>query len=182
MPDFLSSIKRDNEGAKLTMRYRNKKWLICIFVFLLLLMGCRTKPTSPVPTSAPTMLVTTTPSQRTNTMYYTIQESDSMLSIAQKFQLEPQTLVAANTEAGILVPGAIIRIPPKDGVYYRWRSSETLEQVAQRFEVDHQVILDWHENAEKVDSNGNYLEGARLFIPGGKIEAVDFTLPVQPTQ
>lgn len=157
------------------------KWLIFIIVLIPLLAGCRTKPTPPSPTQSPTTPEITTSGQRLTTEYYTVQEGDSFYTLAKKYQLEPQVLAAANTETGKLIPGVIIRIPPQEGAYYRWQSGDTLVDVARRFEVDPQVILDWHENAEKVDAGGEYLNGALLFIPGGKIEAIDTTLPAIET-
>ncbi len=163
------------------MKKLMNKWLIFIIVLFPLLAGCGTKPIPPGPTQSPTMLEITAPGQRLSTDYYTIQEGDSFYTLAKKYQLEPHVLAAANSETGMLVPGVIIRIPPQEGAYYRWQSGDILADVAQRFEVDPQVILDWHENAEKVDASGEYLDGALLFIPGGKIEAVDTTLPAIET-
>ena len=74
------------------------------------------------------------------------------------------------------LPGTILRIPPQEGAYYRWQAGDTLAEVAARFQVEPQVILEWHENADKVDASGNYLKGAQLFIPDGKIEVVEINL------
>lgn len=163
------------------MRSLNQKWLVFAMVVIPLLAACGTKPTPAGLTQSPNIPEITTSGQRLTTEYYTVQEGDSYYTLAKKYQLEPQVLAAANTETGKLIPGVIIRIPPQEGAYYRWQSGDSLTDVAQSFEVDPQVILDWHENAEKVDAGGEYLNGALLFIPGGKIEAVDFTLPAIET-
>ena len=169
------------------MKYgRNKMYLrlTIVALFLLLTVGCKPTPIELTPAPEPTIedteeMETAEPDGRSETTLYTVQPGDTLSSIAKSFHLATKMIAASNSDLNLisLDPGMELRIPPQEGVYYTWQSSDTLVEVAQRFEVDPQVILDWHENTGKVDANGNYLNGAILFIPGGKIEFIDFTPP-----
>ena len=94
-----------------------------------------------------------------------------------------KTIVAANSESNLvdLRSGMVLRIPPQDGLYHQWLSGDTLEGLAGKYAVQAQDILDWPENAAQLDANNRFQVGAVLFIPGGKIEFIEFTPPAIST-
>ncbi len=77
---------------------------------------------------------------------YTVQKGDSLFGIADKFGLEPQTIVWSNFEflqgdPHMLKPGMQLTILPVDGIYYEWQATDTIEDVAARFRVDPDIIV-----------------------------------------
>lgn len=86
-----------------------------------------------------------------STVEYTVVRGDSLFGIAKDFNIKPETLYWANADVfggspDSLKPGDILRIPPVDGVYYKWQKDDTLESVAKHFKLDPEVILNWPGN------------------------------------
>ncbi|MFA7688798.1 MAG: LysM peptidoglycan-binding domain-containing protein [Bacilli bacterium] len=90
--------------------------------------------------------------------YYTIQPGDSLYSIGQKYNTNPETLAAINgldIEAYIY-PGEKI-IAPKGGVRtYVVKEGETIKDVAERLGVDQTQLL--------MDNEGIYLVPGQLIL------------------
>lgn len=115
-----------------------------------------------------------TPTHSRGSIQYTVVEGDNLISIADKFNLQPQTVLWSNYDLlldnpGLIQPGMTLRIPPVDGLYYRWEFGDTVSIVADRFGADPLAILDWPENP-RVEGSPNepvFAPGTEIFIPGG---------------
>ena len=94
---------------------------------------------------------------------YTVQQGDTLFSIAQRFGVSLQALIVANpqiTDPNVIVPGQIIcipsAVPPCTGQYYKVQQGDTLFSIAQRFGVSLQALI--AANPQITDPN--------LLIPG----------------
>jgi LysM repeat protein len=137
-------------------------------------------PTDPLPDS--TTPSPTVPQERTELVNYVVQDGDTLSSIAEHFSLSLESILFSNS--GIsphdLDPGTTLVIPPMDGFYYTWESGETLPKVAHQFDVSILSIVDWHGNG--LDRRIDEIEpGTTLFIPGGKISYLKWSLASQST-
>jgi len=140
-------------------------------------------PSLVVPSSTPMLNATDikpVSEQRTEVITYTVKQYDTILGIAEKFQLQPETILWGNYETladdpQVLRPGMELNILPVDGVYYEWQEGDDLNAVASRFGVQPEDIIDWpgnHLNPETLGdlSRPNLEPGTMLIIPGGRFE------------
>lgn len=119
---------------------------------------------------------------------YTVQSGDSVIGIAEKFGLEPQTILWGNynvlaDDPHSLYPGQELNILPINGVYYEWKGDISFEDWAKFFGVTAQDIIDYPGNNLNPDTVGNYAnpnipKDTWLIIPGGKREFTTWYLPV----
>lgn len=140
------------------------------------------EPTLPIipvmtPTSAPT--VAPTPIARTEVISYTMVEGDTLYSVADKFDLSPETIYWGNFNLNVMgsdpkdfVPGRTIYILPVDGVYYAWHTGDGLNGVSDYFGVTPDAIIDYPANQLNRSTLGdlslpNIQVGTLLVIPGG---------------
>jgi hypothetical protein len=78
------------------------------------------------------MVHTTIPSRpRTEVITYEVQPGDTVFGIAEKFGLQPQTILWGNyytlaDNPHALSPGQILNIMPSDGTYHKWSAGEGL--------------------------------------------------------
>lgn len=118
---------------------------------------------------------------RVDVLRYTVQQGDAVFRIAEKFGIEPETVLfgnydVLNDDPHSLRPGQELNILPVDGTYYQWQAGDTIESVASEFGVEPQEILEWPGN------NLNPLEpqiepGTWLVIPGGTREFERWFVP-----
>jgi len=121
---------------------------------------------------------------RNEIITYTIQTGDTLFGIAEKFGLQPETLLWSNRHIlgdnpENIFPGVEILIPPIDGAIYQWNSGDGLNTVSNFYKVTPDVILDWPGN--KLDRNTigdlslpNIPAGTFVFVPGGRGEFTDW--------
>jgi LysM repeat protein len=119
---------------------------------------------------------------------YEVQPGDSVIGIAEKFNLKPQTILWGNFDTLAddphrLFPGQKLNILPIDGVLYRWNAGDGLNGVAKFFGVSPDDIIDWPGN--KLDrnklgdlSNPNIPPDTSLFIPGGTRAFISWSAPL----
>lgn len=119
--------------------------------------------------------------QRQEVISYTVGSGDAVFGIAQKFNIQPETVLWANYELlndnpDMLSPGMALNIPPVNGVYYQWQEDDTLESVANQFKADAEEILNWPGN--DIDLVNPSLEpGSYVMIPGGEREFRSWIVP-----
>jgi murein DD-endopeptidase MepM/ murein hydrolase activator NlpD len=101
---------------------------------------------------------------------YTVQEGDTVSSIASRFGLSSKTITNNNAEiqdSNFLVLGQSIIIPAADGVLYEVRYGDTLSDIAARYDVTVDAITGFAAN--KVPTpDSTITEAMTVFVPGGE--------------
>ncbi|HSV85432.1 MAG TPA: LysM peptidoglycan-binding domain-containing protein, partial [Levilinea sp.] len=118
---------------------------------------------------------------------YTVVAGDTIIGIANKFGLKPQSILLGNFEILAddphrLYPGQELNILPADGVLYEWSAGDGLNGVAAYFRVTPEDIVNWPGNNLNPDTLGewsrpNIEPGTQIFVPGGLREFVSFATP-----
>jgi LysM repeat protein len=116
---------------------------------------------------------------------YTVARGDSVFAIAEKYKIEPETLLWANYDSlqdnpHNLKPGINLNVPPTDGIYYQWKDGDTLESVADEFKAEVDNIIGWPGN--DIDLTTLALDpGSWVMVPGGEREFVQWLIPTIAT-
>ncbi|MEA3438920.1 MAG: M23 family metallopeptidase [Chloroflexota bacterium] len=129
---------------------------------------------------------------RTELIIYTVQTGDTLFGIADKFGLNPETILWGNQftlgdNPHNLRPGQDLNILPIDGTYHRWSQGDGLNGVAKFFSVSPQIIIDFPGNNLDPDTIGDWSNpdieaGTWLVIPGGSREFVSWSAPEIPRE
>jgi murein DD-endopeptidase MepM/ murein hydrolase activator NlpD len=118
--------------------------------------------------------------------FYEVQQGDSVFSIAEKFDLEPETILWGNYETlqdnpRFLAIGQTLTILPTNGVYYRYSAGESLTSIASNFDVSVETIVEYPgNNLDPYDTDPDdpgIADGTWLIIPGGTRELADWGPP-----
>ena len=136
---------------------------------------------------------TTIPSRpRVEISYYTVKEGDTVFDIAEKFGLDPQTILWGNYNILLdnphrLAAGQELTILPINGTYYEWQDGDGLNGVSKFFGVTPEEIISYRGNTLDVNIIGDYARpniapGTWLIIPGGVREFVSWSAPVGITR
>ncbi len=135
------------------------------------------QPFEPTETPLPTETPIPTPETRADVIRYTIQDGDTIYSIAEKFNLDPNTILWSNRyqlgeDLTYYTTGTELYILPVDGVYHMWQAGEGLNGVASAYNVSPDDIIDYPLN--KLDrarlgdlGNPNIPVGTMLIVPDG---------------
>lgn len=121
---------------------------------------------------------------RSTPIEYTVQQGDSVFSIANDFKLKPESILWANYETlnddpDMLSPGLVLIIPPTDGVLYKWKEGDSLENIASQFEADFDEVLTYPGN--KLDmTNPTIAPESYVMLPGGHREFRQWLVPTIP--
>jgi murein DD-endopeptidase MepM/ murein hydrolase activator NlpD len=134
-----------------------------------------------------TNLNTIIPSRpRTDVITYTVQTGDTLFSIAQNFNIKPETLLWGNFEVlndnpHLLRPNQVLNVLPVNGTYYQWQENDTIEGVATFFKSKPEDIISFSGNnidLTQVGKNGSGIEpGTWIIVPGGKRAIKDWGPP-----
>jgi murein DD-endopeptidase MepM/ murein hydrolase activator NlpD len=117
---------------------------------------------------------------------YTVDTGDSLFSIADTFNLKPETLLWGNYNVlednpHLLKPGQVLNVLPVDGTYYQWSDGDNLGSVSEFFGVEPQTILEYPGNrfdlALVQSDDLEITPGAWLIVPGGKRATQDWGPP-----
>jgi LysM repeat protein len=129
---------------------------------------------------------------RQDIMTYIVQEGDTVFGIAEKFGLEPQTILWGNYNTLLddphsLRPGQTLNILPVDGVYWEWLGGIPFGEWAEFYGVTAAEIIEFPGNKLDPNSVGDYNNanikaGTWLIIPGGKREFVNWSAPLGVTR
>ena len=123
---------------------------------------------------------------RVEVITYTVEAGDTLFSIADKYNLKPETLLWGNFDVlqdnpHILAPKQVLNILPVNGTYYEWKSGDKLDSIASFFQVDKQDIINFPGNhIDLIDAQKGELNletGTRLIIPGGQRDIKDWGPP-----
>lgn len=140
-----------------------------------------------------TQIHTIIPSRpRQEVIKYVVQEGDTVFGIAEKFGLQPQTILWGNyatlmDDPHNLRPGQELNILPVDGTYYEWHQGDGLNGVAKYFGVKPEDIINYPGNHLDPATIGdlaapNIKPGTMLIVPGGKREFVSWSAPLGVTR
>ncbi len=95
---------------------------------------------------------------------YTVQENDTLGSLAQKFSVDVNTIVWANNLISTeLVPGDHLVILPVSGVLHEVAQADSLESIAKTYGVVQERIT----LVNSLLQNETVMPGEKLVIPGG---------------
>lgn len=114
--------------------------------------------------------VSGSPSQRTEVETYTVRAGDTVLGIAARYGLQPETIQWANPELeanpDMLRIGDRLVILPVNGAVHVVQPGDTLSSIAARYKAPVQDIVDMPLN-NLSDINMPISVGSQLIIPGG---------------
>ena len=104
------------------------------------------------------------------TKIYIVAQGDSLWSIANSQNVELDTLVGSNNfkTSARLRPGAVLRIPNQEGIFYTMQDGDTIEAVSKRYGVSMNKIR--QVNAEL--DVASLKKGDEVFLPGAKPEGL----------
>ena len=123
---------------------------------------------------------------RVDVITYTVQQGDSIFSIADDFDLKAETVLWGNYDTlkdnpHLLKTGQEINILPVNGTYYEWHENDELSQIASFFKVEPKVIIEYPGNrfdlTEASVENPNIDPGKWLIIPDGWRQIKDWGPP-----
>lgn len=123
---------------------------------------------------------------------YVVQQGDTVFGIAEKFGLEPQTILWGNYNVLLdnphsLQPGQELKILPVDGVYWEWLGGISFGSWAEFYGVTAKDIIEYplnHIDASTITDfdNANIPVGTWLIIPNGKRDFVSWSAPLGVTR
>jgi hypothetical protein len=136
---------------------------------------------------------TTIPSRpRQEVIKYTVVEGDTVFGIADKFGLQPHTILWGNyytllDDPHALQAGQELNILPVDGTYHEWQQGEGLNGIASYYGVSPEDIVNYPGNnldptAIGDFANPNIEPGTWLVVPGGHREFLTWSAPLGVTR
>jgi len=100
---------------------------------------------------------------------YIVQSGDTILAIAEKFGIQPETIMWSNssveTNADLIRPGDELKILPVNGVLHTVTSGDTLISLAAKYKIAVEDILNFREN-KLADASASLVVGSQLVLPG----------------
>lgn len=119
---------------------------------------------------------------------YTVENGDTIIGIAEKFGLKPETILWGNYDTLADDPhrlqvGQVLRILPVNGVLHEWHEGEGLNGVAKYYGVTPEDIIQWPSNHLSLESIGDYSSpniavGTKLTVPGGSRPFISWSAPL----
>jgi len=129
---------------------------------------------------------------RDDIIKYTIAKGDTVIGIAEKFHLKPQSIMFGNyytlrDDPHNLSIGAELNILPVDGYYYEWQAGDGLNGVAKGLNVKPEDIINYPLNHLSAVTIGDYSRpnikpGTWLIVPGGTRPYTSWSAPVGVTR
>ncbi|MGD0006568.1 MAG: peptidoglycan DD-metalloendopeptidase family protein [Anaerolineaceae bacterium] len=124
---------------------------------------------------------------RFEVVQYLVQKGDTVIGIAQKYGLKPETILWGNYYILVdnpdrLAPGQKLNILPVDGIYYQWHAGDGLNGVAKFYGVSTDDIVNWPGNHLDANSLGDFAHpniktGTWIMIPGGQRDFITLSAP-----
>ena len=140
-----------------------------------------------------TSLHTNIPSRpRLDIIKYIVQSGDSVFGIAERFGLNPSTILWGNYDVlrdtpHSLRPDQELTILPTDGTFHQWQAGEGLNSVAKYYGVEPETIINYPANDLEIAAIGDFTNpnipvGTWLIIPGGSRDFISWSAPVGITR
>jgi murein DD-endopeptidase MepM/ murein hydrolase activator NlpD len=106
------------------------------------------------------------PQNRSEIIYYTVANGDTISSIAKKFGISVNTVLWSNnlTAFSLIRAGNKLSILPVSGVTYTVKSGDTVGKIARNFGVEEGKIFQYN----SIRSANSLVIGQTVIIPGGK--------------
>jgi len=101
---------------------------------------------------------------------YQVEAGDTVSSVAAKFGIDAQYIVANNVEIhdeNLLTLGQAIIVPAGNGILHEVRFGETLSDIADRYAVDVAAITDFRAN--DIPAADQIIEAQLVFVPGATL-------------
>ncbi len=97
---------------------------------------------------------------------YTVEQGDTITSLAKNFGLKEATIIWANnlTSHSLLKPGALLSILPVDGVMHKVQKGQTVGEISLLYQVYTEDII----GVNNLSDDGFIVAGNTLVIPGAK--------------
>jgi murein DD-endopeptidase MepM/ murein hydrolase activator NlpD len=134
------------------------------------------------------VVYTTIPDRpRDQVITYTINPGDTLLGIADRFNLDPNTIFWANSDilgdsVHMIRPGVELFILPVNGVYHRADGEKTLQWIAEHYHASVEAIIaSPYNELEGFGPEDVPNWGTRVVVPGGEREIVDWRPPIVET-
>jgi LysM repeat protein len=136
---------------------------------------------------------TTIPSRpRQEVTKYTVLDGDTVFGIAEKFGLEPRTILWGNYYVLLdnphsLKAGQELNILPVNGTYHEWQQGEGLNGVAKYYGVTPEDIINYPANNLDAGTIGDFATpnippGTWLIVPNGRREFISWSAPLGVTR
>jgi murein DD-endopeptidase MepM/ murein hydrolase activator NlpD len=119
---------------------------------------------------------------RSEVIEYVVVSGDTMFSLAERFQVTPESIAWSNPRSiiGNLRPGMRLNIPPIDGTVERVANDITIADIAAKYNADPFAIIDWESNALLGAAPETVLtSGIQVFVPGGTGEQISWNPTVE---
>jgi murein DD-endopeptidase MepM/ murein hydrolase activator NlpD len=123
---------------------------------------------------------------------YTVLEGDTIFGIAEKFGLNPETVLWGNyyillDDPHALKPGQELNILPVNGTYHEWQQGEGLNGVSEFYRVKPEDIINYPANNLDISTIGDFANpsippGTWLIVPNGRREFVSWSAPLGVTR
>ncbi len=109
-------------------------------------------------------------SQRVRTENYTVQDGDTISTIAHRFSVNIGTILWNNnlTDRQYIRPGDVLKIPAASGILVTVKKGDTLSRLAVKYDGDAAEIA----KANQLSADGALTVGSELLIPGGQPPAL----------
>lgn len=124
---------------------------------------------------------------RSDVRTYHVLKGDTVIGIAEKFNLKPSTIFWGNPytlhdDPHALLEGMDINILPVDGVYTEWHEGDGLNTVAEVYGVAPEAIIEYPANGLSLETIGDYANpnipaGKWLVVPGGTRSLLTWSAP-----
>ncbi len=101
---------------------------------------------------------------------YVVKDGDSLWSIANKFDLDLDTIIGSNKISNInhLKLGTVLRIPNQDGIFIKVHKNDTVAKLADKHGSYKQAVY----VANLMSDETQLKIGSEIFLPGAKVAAV----------
>ncbi len=108
--------------------------------------------------------------QRVRTEQYTVQDGDTISTIAHRFSVNIGTILWNNnlTDRQYIRPGDVLKIPAVSGMLITVKKGDTLGHLAATYDGDASEIA----KANQLSADASLTVGAELLVPGGQPPAI----------